>query len=60
MSNNPNLLWGWPITLAVLLASGLISALVSESWGDVWSWLALGFPVGVMAWFACRRSSQSS
>ncbi|HEC58006.1 hypothetical protein LCGC14_0480440 [marine sediment metagenome] len=59
MSDNQNAIWTWPIVLAVLVASGLISALVSNSWGDIWSWLALGFPVGVMTFFACRRSSIS-
>ncbi|MGC1173740.1 hypothetical protein [Polaromonas sp.] len=48
-------LWGWPVALGVLSATGLLSALVSEGWGDVWSWLALGGPVLVMAWFAWRR-----
>jgi len=48
-------LWGWPIALGVLSATGLLSALVSEGWGDVWSWLALGGPVLAMAWFAWRR-----
>ena len=48
-------LWGWPIALGVLSATGLLSALVSEGWGDVWSWLALGGPVLAMAWFARPR-----
>jgi uncharacterized membrane protein YjjP (DUF1212 family) len=56
MSNNPKIIWKWPITLGVLVASGLISALVSESWGDVWSWLVLGLPVCMMTWFSCRQS----
>lgn len=46
-------LWRWPIVLGVLSATGLLSALVSDGgWGDWWSWLALGLPVAVMAWFA--------
>jgi hypothetical protein len=48
-------LWGWPIALGLLTASGLLSALVSDTWGDVWSWVGLGVPVAVMAWFAGRR-----
>ncbi len=44
-------LWLWPLLLGVLTLSGLLSALVSDGWGDVWSWLALGLPVAVMAWF---------
>jgi hypothetical protein len=45
-------LWGWPVALGVLSTSGLLSALVSEGWGDVWSWLALGGPVLLMVWLA--------
>ena len=48
-------LWGWPIVLGVLTASGLLSALVSDLWGDPWSWVALGIPCVVMAWFGWRR-----
>lgn len=48
-------LWGWPLVLGLLTASGLITALVSETWGDAWSWIALGVPVAVVAWFAWRR-----
>lgn len=54
-------LWLWPVLLGVLTATGLFTALVSEGWGDVWSWVALGVPVAVMAWFsfARRRSAPS-
>ncbi|ATG94183.1 hypothetical protein QRO11_12515 [Paracidovorax citrulli] len=51
----PGRLWGWPIALGVLTASGLVSALVSDGWGDTWSWVALGVPVAVMAWFGWLR-----
>lgn len=47
-------LWGWPIVLGVLSATGLLTALVSDAWGDVWSWIGLGVPVLVIAWFAWR------
>ena len=47
-------MWGWPIALGVLSASGLLTALVSESWGDAWSWIGLGVPVAVMAWYAWK------
>jgi len=43
-------IWAWPTTLGVLTASGLVSALVFESWGDAWSWLALGLPLALAAW----------
>lgn len=54
-------MWGAPIALGVLTASGLLSALVSDGWGDVWSWIGLGVPVLVMAWYAVplRRSPRS-
>lgn len=51
-------LWGWPIVLGLLSASGLISALVSDGWGDIWSWLALGLPVVLMAWYGWRRPAR--
>lgn len=47
--------WTWPILLGLLSASGLISALVSDHWGDVWSWVALGVPVAVTLWFSWPR-----
>ncbi|MFZ4288062.1 hypothetical protein [Variovorax sp. HJSM1_2] len=47
-------LWGWPIVLGVFSATGLFTALVSDAWGDVWSWIGLGVPVAVIAWFAWR------
>jgi hypothetical protein len=48
-------LWGWPIVLGLLSATGLVTALVSETWGDAWSWFALGAPVAVIAWCAWLR-----
>ena len=45
-------LWRWPIVLGVLSTSGLLTALVSDGWGDWWCWLGLGAPVAVMAWFS--------
>lgn len=60
--SNPVLLklWAWPVVLALLSASGLVSALVSDGWGDAWSWFALGLPVAVMAWFGLWTRSSSS
>ena len=57
MSSAFRRLWGWPVIIAALSASGLISALVSDGWGDAWSWLALGFPVAVTAW--CAKPSRA-
>ena len=45
-------LWGWPLLIVAVSASGLVSALLSDGWGDAWSWLALGFPVAVTGWYA--------
>lgn len=50
-------IWGWPLALAGLTCSGLVSALLSDGWGDLWSWLALGIPVGVSAWYAVPRTT---
>lgn len=49
-------MWGWPIVLGLLTATGLTTALVSDNgWGDWWSWIGLGVPVAVMAWSGWRR-----
>ena len=60
--SNPALLklWAWPVALALLSASGLIGALVSDGWGDAWSWFALGLPVAVTTWYGLRTRSTSS
>jgi len=48
-------LWTWPLLLGLLSATGLLSALFSDGWGDAWSWLGLGIPVIVMLWFGLSR-----
>ena len=48
-------IWTWPVVLGLLTASGLVSALVADGWGDAWSWIALGVPLAVLAFFALRR-----
>jgi hypothetical protein len=40
-----------PIVLGVLSAVGLVAALLGDSVWDVVSWLTLGVPCIVMAWF---------
>lgn len=52
--------WRWPVVLGLLTASGLVSALVSEGWGDVWSWLALGLPVFTIAWCVWRPTRRTA
>lgn len=52
-------LWGWPLAMGVLTTTGLITALVSDTWGDWWSWVGLGVPVAVMCWFSWRRPARA-
>lgn len=52
-------LWGWPLALGLLTASGLVAALLSDQAGDAWSWVALGVPVAVMAWHGLRRPART-
>ncbi|MFZ5689941.1 MAG: hypothetical protein ACOY5F_01665 [Pseudomonadota bacterium] len=40
-----------PIVLGVLSAIGLLAALLGDDGWDYVSWLALGIPCAVMAWF---------
>lgn len=47
MSPHFRRVWAWPVALGVLTTTGLLSALVSDGWGDGWSWLALGLPLMV-------------
>lgn len=58
MSQTFTRLWRIPITVALLSASGLLSALVSDGWGDAWSWLALGLPVALIAWYGWLSQPQ--
>ena len=55
-------IWRWPIVLAVLMAFGLLSALLGQ--GGVWwvlSWIALAVPLLVIAaaWQKRRRPVDS-
>ena len=52
--------WAWPLVLAALTTSGLLSALVSDGWGDAWAWVGLGVPVAVCAWFSVLRPRQAA
>lgn len=56
MSTTALRIWTWPTVLGALSATGLVSALVSDTWGDVWSWIGLGIPVAVMLRFGLRRA----
>lgn len=48
-------LWRAPFVLGVLSAFGLVSALVADGVWDAASWLGLGVPVLVCAWYGLRR-----
>jgi len=50
----PPRLYG-PLLLGVLAIAGLLSALLSAGPGRYFSWLALGAPVALTAWFFARR-----
>ena len=53
-------LWGWPVALGLLTASGLVTGLVSDGWGDVWAWVGLAAPVVAITWvFWPYRPSQA-
>ena len=47
--------YGGPLLLGVLSIAGLLSALFFEGAGRYFSWLALGAPVALTAWFFARR-----
>lgn len=47
--------FGPPVLLAVISAIGLLSALLGNDIWDVLSWIALGTPVAVVAWYGCKR-----
>lgn len=45
----------WPLLIGVLTATGLVSGLVSDGWGDALAALGLFVPAVVVAWFGLRR-----
>jgi hypothetical protein len=48
--------YGGPLLIGVLSTAGLLSALLYEGPGRYFSWLALGAPVALTAWFYARRN----
>jgi len=54
-SGNWRTVYGGPILLGVLSIAGLLTALLSEGAGRYFSWIAVGAPVVVTAWFFARR-----
>ena len=53
-SSNWRAVYGGPLVLGVVSVAGLLSALLSEGPGRYFSWLALGAPVALTAWFFAR------
>jgi hypothetical protein len=47
--------YGGPLVLGLLSVAGLLTALLSEGPGRYFSWIALGAPVVLTAWFFARR-----
>jgi len=47
--------YGGPLVLGLLSIAGLLTALLSEGPGRYFSWIALGAPVVLTAWFFARR-----
>ena len=47
--------YGAPLLIGVLSVAGLLTALLSEGPGRYFSWIAVGAPVAVTAWFFTRR-----
>lgn len=54
-SGNWRAVYGGPILLGVLSIAGLLTALLSEGAGRYFSWIAVGAPVVITAWFFARR-----
>lgn len=44
-------IFAWPMVFAALSTFGLVSALLGDDVWDWLSWLTLGLPVVVIAWF---------
>jgi NADH:ubiquinone oxidoreductase subunit 2 (subunit N) len=47
-------IWGMPILLGLLSGFGLVSALLEDGMWDLLSWLALGIPTALIAWYWLR------
>jgi VIT1/CCC1 family predicted Fe2+/Mn2+ transporter len=47
----------YPIGIAMGAAVGLVLALIGDGVWDATSWIAVGLPIPVVAWFMARRTS---
>jgi hypothetical protein len=50
----------FPTIIAVIVAFGLVSALLGDGIWDTTSWIALAVPLAVTTFFACRKRSAHS
>jgi hypothetical protein len=50
----PVQIWGIPLILGVVSAIGLISALLGNGVWDILSWVMLGLPCAVIAWYLVK------
>jgi hypothetical protein len=48
--------YGGPLLIGLLSVAGLLTALLSEGAGRYFSWIAVGAPVALTAWFFARRN----
>ena len=46
----------FPAIIALVVAFGLVSALLGDGIWDAASWIALAFPLVVVAFFLCRKA----
>jgi hypothetical protein len=54
-SSNWRAVYGGPLVLGALSIAGLLAALLSEGAGRYFSWISVGAPVALTAWFFARR-----
>ncbi|MDB5563733.1 MAG: hypothetical protein JWP84_299 [Tardiphaga sp.] len=48
--------FGLPIVIGVLSLAGLLSALLFNELGRIFSWFAVGLPLAITAWVYVRRN----
>jgi hypothetical protein len=54
-TGNWRAVYGGPLLLGVLSVAGLLTALLSEGAGRYFSWIGVGAPIVLTAWFFARR-----
>jgi hypothetical protein len=54
-SGNSWTVYSGPLLIGVLSVAGLLTALLSEGAGRYFSWIAVGAPIVLTAWFFARR-----